>query len=99
MQFTTSAAAFLALMSHALAQTSGFDAVTKPTSGEVLTAGSTYQVTWDYNSQYDGTISITLLQGDTDTTLEVGDTVASKSLSPCPTDFLFASSSIHWLTT
>jgi hypothetical protein len=95
MQFTASAAAFLALISHALAQTSGFDAITKPTSGEVLTVGSTYQVTWDYNSQYDGTISIALLEGDTATTLELGDTVASMSSTPCPNGFLFAFSSTH----
>ncbi|ROW11482.1 hypothetical protein VMCG_01570 [Cytospora schulzeri] len=77
MQFTTSAAAFLALISHVLAQTSGFDAITKPTSGEVLAAGSTFQVVWDYDSQYAGTVSITLLEGKTATTLELGDTVAS----------------------
>lgn len=79
MQFTASAAAFLALISHVVAQTDGFDAITKPTYNEVLTAGSAFEVTWDYDSQYDGTISISLLEGATATTLELGDTVASMS--------------------
>lgn len=84
MQFTTSAAAFLALISHVVAQTDGFDAITKPTSGEVLTAGSTFQVTWDYDAQYDGTISITILEGKTAATLELGDIVASMSITSRP---------------
>ncbi|KAF3762500.1 hypothetical protein M406DRAFT_107921 [Cryphonectria parasitica EP155] len=79
MKFTISAAALLAFVSSALAQaTEGFDAITSPTEDEVLTAGTTFTITWDPTAAYDDeTVSIILLQGATQGTLELGPTVAS----------------------
>lgn len=95
MRFSTSNAALLALVSRVVAQIDGFDAITKPTKNEVLEAGSTYQITWDYSAQYAGTISITLLEGDTPSTLELGDTIASKSSTCYATRFPHCFSGIH----
>ena len=81
MQVTVSAATFLAWVSAVVAQTAGFDAVLTPTKNEVVEAGSTYTITWDYSSTYSSTVSIQILQGASSTTLQLGDVIASKS---CP---------------
>ncbi|KAK7745461.1 hypothetical protein SLS53_002959 [Cytospora paraplurivora] len=67
----------MALIGRAFTQTDGFDAIINPTEDEVLDAGSTYQITWDYNDQYPGPISISLLQGASSSTLEVAETLAN----------------------
>ncbi|KAF7546207.1 hypothetical protein G7Z17_g8615 [Cylindrodendrum hubeiense] len=46
MQFRFSAAAALAFIASAIAQTTGFDSVFTPTSGEVVTAGSDFTLEW-----------------------------------------------------
>ncbi|ROW10875.1 hypothetical protein VPNG_05289 [Cytospora leucostoma] len=79
MRFTTSVAACMALIGRAFTQTDGFDAIINPTEDEVLDAGSTYQITWDYNDQYPGPISISLLQGASSSTLEVAETLATRA--------------------
>jgi hypothetical protein len=78
MHFSLYAATCLALVGRAFAQTDGFDAITAPTRDQTLTAGTTSTVTWDYNPQYEGTVTITLLQGATPETLQVGSAIASK---------------------
>lgn len=91
MQFSFYAATCLALVSRVFAQTEGFDAITAPTKDQTLTAGTTSTVTWDYNPQYAGTVTITLLQGATPETLQLGSAIACKSSSRiglsvwCPT--------------
>lgn len=81
MQFSFYAATCLALVSRVFAQTDGFDAITAPTKDQTLTAGTTTTVTWDYNPQYAGSVTITLLQGATPETLQLGSAIASKSSS------------------
>lgn len=82
MQFTISAATFLALVSSVLAQTPGFDAITTPAKAEVVPAGSSYVIKWDYTAAYPGTVTIQLLEGATSTTLQLGPVIASTLLSP-----------------
>ncbi|KAG8164592.1 hypothetical protein KVR01_004867 [Diaporthe batatas] len=77
MQFSIYAATCLALVSRAFAQTEGFDAITAPTKDQTLTAGTTSTVTWEYNPQYAGTVTITLLQGATPETLQLGSAIAT----------------------
>lgn len=81
MQFSFYAATCLALVSRVFAQTEGFDAISAPTKGQTLTAGATSTVTWEYKPEYAGTITITLLQGATPETLQLGSAIASKSSS------------------
>lgn len=81
MQYTISAATFLALVSAARAQTAGFDAITAPAKAEVVPACSNYVLTWDYVSTYAGTVTIQLLEGATSTTLQLGPVIASMYLS------------------
>lgn len=73
MQFTITSAAALALLGTAFAQTANFDAIVAPTKGqEVIADGSTSTtITWDPTPEYDEqTISIRLLQGASDTSLD-----------------------------
>ncbi|KEZ44206.1 Uncharacterized protein SAPIO_CDS3139 [Scedosporium apiospermum] len=74
MQFTINAAAFLAFVSAALAQTAGFDVVRTPTKDELVPAGKTYKVTWDAApADYDKeTVSIVLLAGESPSKLVPG---------------------------
>ncbi|EFX02708.1 GPI anchored serine-threonine rich protein [Grosmannia clavigera kw1407] len=71
------AASILALAVSALAQTAGFDAISKPTDNEQLTAGDSYAITWEPSSTYTGTVSIALLGGATPQTLQVLSTISS----------------------
>lgn len=66
MQFSISAAAVLAFVASAFAQTADFDAVNTPAAWEVLPAGSTFKISWQAPAKYDGeTISISLIGGAT----------------------------------
>jgi len=66
-------AAVLALATSVLAQdaTSGFAAISKPTKDEKVPAGQTYQVTWAPNPQYPGAVTIEIIAGPTNTTLQL----------------------------
>ncbi|GAB1310159.1 hypothetical protein MFIFM68171_00369 [Madurella fahalii] len=75
MQFTL--ATVLALANAALAQVAGFHAITQPAEGEQVPAGSTYEIVWQPNADYPGTIVIGLLGGATPATLSVVDTIAA----------------------
>lgn len=77
MRFAVSAAAILAFVSSALAQTADFDSVSKPEKNEEVAAGSTYVVTWTAPAKYSGKVSISLLGGNDPSTLQVVDTVAT----------------------
>jgi hypothetical protein len=68
----------LATASTVVAQTTGFDAFTQPlTPGTSIAAGSTYTIKWTPSSPA-GQISITLLEGASNTTLQLGPVIASK---------------------
>lgn len=74
-----SVVAVLAAASSAVAQlppTAGFDAISKPTEGQVLTAGEPFEIEWMPNGLA-GTVSIKLIQGAAANALMTGPTVAS----------------------
>lgn len=71
-----SVVAVLAAASSALAQTAGFDPMSKPTEGQNLTAGEPFDIVWDPNGLA-GTISIRLIQGTAANTLMMGPSVAT----------------------
>ncbi|RKU46053.1 hypothetical protein DL546_002671 [Coniochaeta pulveracea] len=71
MRFTLTTAV-LAFASSVLAAdpTDGFDVISKPGQDEQVPAGATYEVTWEPNSNYTGTISLSLLGGASQGTLQ-----------------------------
>lgn len=78
MHFST-VSAVLAFAVSAYAQTAGFDALTSPTQDQTVAAGSTLDIIWEPTALYNkDTVTITLLQGTTPSTLSTGATVASK---------------------
>lgn len=77
-----SVAAVLAFATATLAQTAGFDVITKPTEGEKVPAGSTYEIVWQPSAEHPGEITIGLLGGATPGTLAVLDVIAGKTC-PC----------------
>jgi len=62
MRFTITAAV-LAFASAVSAQTPGFDAIVKPAENEQVPAGSTYLIDWEPSANYTGTVTINLLGG------------------------------------
>lgn len=82
----SSVAAFVALVGTAFAQTEGFDSITVPTKDQALIAGETLDITWEYSSEYDGTVTLQLLQGATQGTLEIGETIACMFFFPLSQD-------------
>ncbi|KAL3423718.1 hypothetical protein PVAG01_05465 [Phlyctema vagabunda] len=76
MQFSFISATLLAIASLATAQTAGFDAITSPAEGTVAAAGSPLEIVWQ-PGDVTGPITITLLQGATPSTLQLGDVIAA----------------------
>ncbi|KAL1891779.1 hypothetical protein Cpir12675_004820 [Ceratocystis pirilliformis] len=67
-----------ALAGNAIAQIDGFNPITAPTRDEVLTAGSNCVIQWSPDATYNAdTITIQLMAGTSNTTLDVTDAVAS----------------------
>lgn len=64
------------LAASVVAQTSGFDVITSPTEGEVATVGSTLNIIWT-DSVQTSPITITLLYGESQSTLQLGDAIAT----------------------
>jgi len=56
-------AAIAAFASSVLAQTAGFDAITKPAKDESIPAGETYTVEWTPAAKYTGTVKLGLIGG------------------------------------
>lgn len=77
-----SIAAVLAFAASALAvdPTDGFNVITKPTKGEEVPAGSTYEIVWSPDASHPGAITIGLLGGAKPNLLDVVGTIASKTL-------------------
>ncbi|KAF3767965.1 hypothetical protein M406DRAFT_70065 [Cryphonectria parasitica EP155] len=65
------------LAGFASAQTDGFDAITRPTKNESITAGSTTHITWEYDDKWPGDITITLIGGSSPSTLSPVDNLTS----------------------
>lgn len=64
-------AAVLAFAGAAFAQTEGFAVISKPTKGEKVPAGSTYEVQFAPNAKWEGTATVDLLAGDSDKGLQL----------------------------
>jgi hypothetical protein len=77
--------ALFAFATAVMAQTEGFNVITKPVKGEQVPAGSTYQIVWQPSAAHPGEITIGLLGGASPQTLSVVDTIASKT---CPCTWL-----------
>lgn len=79
MRFFASASALLAMATAAVAQTDGFNPVYTPATGDKVIAGSPFTVTWGAPAKYaDATISISLIGGATQGTLQPIADIASK---------------------
>lgn len=64
MKFSISAAALLAFVAQAVAQTTDtFNVMTSPKKDEVVKAGETFQIVWQYNDKFPGLVSISLIGG------------------------------------
>lgn len=68
-------AAVLALATSALAQTPGFDVISKPGKNEQVPAGSTFDIKWDPAS-HDGTVTLSLIGGPEPAKLDVLQEIA-----------------------
>ncbi|PHH54020.1 hypothetical protein CFIMG_008062RA00001 [Ceratocystis fimbriata CBS 114723] len=67
-----------ALAGNALAQVAGFNPITAPIRDEVLTAGSNYVIQWTPEATYNAdTITIQLMAGASNLTLDITDAIAS----------------------
>jgi hypothetical protein len=65
----TAASAVLAMAASVFAQTADFDPIFTPADGEVVNAGSTFEITWEAPAKYAaGTVSISLIGGETQKT-------------------------------
>jgi hypothetical protein len=77
MRFFASASALLAMATAAVAQTPDFDSISRPATGDDVVAGSAFTVTWEAPAKYDGTISIHLIGGASQGTLQPVADIAS----------------------
>jgi hypothetical protein len=75
MRYSFISAAILALSSSVFAQTSGFDAISSPTSNQNVPAGTSLDIVWQPSTNYTGTVTITLLEGSTPSTLVIGPVI------------------------
>lgn len=76
MRSTAVFASALAFAASALAQTPGFAVLTSPTQGEKVPSGKTFTIKWEAG-KYTGPVTISLLGGDTPTTLIPGPVLAT----------------------
>ncbi|EMR71692.1 hypothetical protein MGN70_005212 [Eutypa lata] len=76
MRSATVAASALAFAASAMAQVEGFAAMSAPTKGEDIAAGSTYSIEWEAG-KYTGPVVISLLGGKTPETLVPGAQLAA----------------------
>jgi hypothetical protein len=72
MRYSFISAAILALSSSVFAQTSGFDAISSPIQDQNVPAGTSLDIVWQPSTNYTGTVTITLLEGATPSTLALG---------------------------
>ncbi|KAF3055713.1 putative gpi anchored serine-threonine rich protein [Daldinia childiae] len=79
MRSTTFASA-LAFAASAFAQTPGYAVLTSPAEGQQVASGKTFTIKWEAG-QYTGPATITLLGGETPTTLTPGPVLATVDVS------------------
>ncbi|KAF4980580.1 hypothetical protein FDECE_17852, partial [Fusarium decemcellulare] len=78
MKFTISAAALMAFVAQAFAQTADFDPIYKPTAWQSVPAGQAFEITWQAPAKYAGEkITISLIGGATQNTQEPIKDIAS----------------------
>ncbi|THV55600.1 hypothetical protein BGAL_0006g00520 [Botrytis galanthina] len=80
MRYQFVSAAILASISSVFAQTAGFDAISVPTSGQVVNVGGVLDITWAPNSVA-GTVTIKLLEGSSPSTLNYDPVVIATSVN------------------
>ncbi|TGO91683.1 hypothetical protein BPOR_0021g00280 [Botrytis porri] len=80
MRYQFVSAAILASISSVFAQTAGFDAISVPTSGQVVSVGDVLDITWAPNS-VSGTVTIKLLEGASPATLNYDPVVVATSVN------------------
>jgi hypothetical protein len=78
MRFSITAVLALATsLVQAQEPTDGFHPITKPTRGEEVAAGSTYEIVWEPSASYPGTVTIGLLGGASQNTLNLLPDIAT----------------------
>ncbi|KAI0117316.1 Ser-Thr-rich glycosyl-phosphatidyl-inositol-anchored membrane family-domain-containing protein [Daldinia grandis] len=80
MRSTTAFASALAFAASAFAQTAGYAVLTSPAEGQQVASGKTFTVKWEAG-KYTGPATITLLGGETPTTLVPGPVLATVDVS------------------
>ncbi|KAI1643920.1 Ser-Thr-rich glycosyl-phosphatidyl-inositol-anchored membrane family-domain-containing protein [Daldinia loculata] len=80
MRSTTAFASALAFAASAFAQTPGYAVLTSPADGQQVASGKTFTIKWEAG-QYTGPATITLLGGETPTTLIPGPVLATVDVS------------------
>ncbi|KAI1482532.1 Ser-Thr-rich glycosyl-phosphatidyl-inositol-anchored membrane family-domain-containing protein [Daldinia eschscholtzii] len=80
MRSTTVFASALAFAASAFAQTAGYAVLTSPAEGQQVPSGKTFTIKWDAG-KYSGPATITLLGGETPTTLTPGPVIATVDVS------------------
>ncbi|KAF7923543.1 hypothetical protein BELL_0002g00520 [Botrytis elliptica] len=80
MRYQFVSAAILASISSVFAQTPGFDAISVPTNGQVVSVGGVLDITWAPNSVA-GTVTIKLLEGSSPATLNYDPVVIATSVN------------------
>ncbi|KAI0852468.1 Ser-Thr-rich glycosyl-phosphatidyl-inositol-anchored membrane family-domain-containing protein [Daldinia vernicosa] len=80
MRSTTAFASALAFAASAFAQTPGYAVLTSPAEGQQVASGQTFTIKWQPGS-YTGAATITLLGGETSTTLLPGPVLATVEVS------------------
>ncbi|KAI1802228.1 Ser-Thr-rich glycosyl-phosphatidyl-inositol-anchored membrane family-domain-containing protein [Daldinia bambusicola] len=80
MRSTTVFASALAFAASAFAQTPGYAVLSSPAEGQQVPSGKTFTIKWDAG-KYSGPATITLLGGETPTTLTPGPVLATVDVS------------------
>jgi hypothetical protein len=76
MRYSFISAAILALTAGVFAQTTNFDPITAPTQDQNVPAGTSLNIVWQPSTTYTGTITITLLEGSSPSTLALGPVIS-----------------------
>ena len=78
MHSTTIAASALAFAASAMAQVAGFAVMSSPAKDEDVPAGSNFNIKWTAG-EYSGPVDLTIMNGQTPETLQLGSKIASKT--------------------
>ena len=78
-----SIAATLAFATSVVAQTAGFNVLTKPKQGEDVPAGSAYEIVWEHGAAHPGPVTIELIGGPTQKDQIILSTLVCKTTPVC----------------